>query len=207
MKPYNDNSYAYNRIINTVCMYQNEPVVVIGEDDSSGGMASILYPLSGNRDVVDIKEIDINPPTLGYYNPERHLESCYYISRSPKRNEWRQGLRSSALIENKNLRNVMFNHSGIAKIIVGDYPNIGRAKEICLEKGVNVAFHRNFAIKLGFTSDFIIEYKGVEDVAIISEGRISMLKGKEWCSEVLEMAIGNQEEMSYEKSISATAAV
>lgn len=208
MKHYANNNYAQSRIAGTICMFKGEPVYVHGfedDDDRLRGKIAISCPSGNWRETVPVSEIDINPPRLGYFNPKSYERNAFFVARTPKRAEWRQGIRSSALVNGANLQGVMLNNDQIASVIKGDYPPLATAIAQSAKYGAKRAFHRDFAVfKTGRTS-FNVEYKGVEVVANVIEGTISMIEGKQWAFEALQEAAGKNERFENEENRPAVA--
>lgn len=208
MKHYANNNYAQSRLAGTICMYKNKPVYVHGFEDDNGrvrGVISISCPRGSWRKDVPVSEVDINPPKLGYYNPTSLERNAFFVARTPKRNEWRQGLRSSALVNGANLQGVMLNNEQIAKVIEGDYPTLAKATSQSAKYTAKRAFHRDFAVYKVGNNAFDVEYKGVEVVAKVIEGTISMIEGKQWAFEALQEATGKNERFENEENRPAVA--
>ena len=208
MKQYANNNYAQTRIAGTICMFKGEPVYVHGfesDRDRASGRISISCPNGNWRNTVPVSEIDLNPPKLGYFNPRSYEHNALFVARTPKRNEWRQGIRSSALVNGADLRGVMLNNDQIASVIKGDYPPLNTAIAQSDKYSAKRAFHRDFAVYKSGNNTYSIEYKGVEVVAKMIEGTISMVEGKQWAFEALLEATGKNERFENEENRPAVA--
>jgi hypothetical protein len=205
MKHYSDYNYAMTRLNSTIVMYKGEPAYLHRAGPSDRRAANQVYlecPLTGREiGYVPLRDVDINPPKLGYSIPEEEGANSFYVSRSPKRAEWRQGLRSSALCSARTMGGVMLNNNQIATIIVGKYPSLAECKDVSRSFHTIRAFHRDFAVCYKSTTDrYNIEYKGVETVAYINSNNvIEMKKGKQWAFEALQLAIGEEGTYSNEE--------
>ena len=205
MKHYSDYSYAMTRLNGTIVMYKGKPVYLHRAGPLDRRRANQVYlecPITG-REVgyVPLRDVDINPPKLGYSIPEESVTNSFYVSRSPKRSEWRQGLRSSALCSARTMGGVMLSNSQIASIIVGKYPSLDECKQLSRRFITVRAFHRDFAISYNTMADrYDIEYKGVEIVAHINNNNVIEMKdGKQWAFEALQLAIGEKGTYSNEE--------
>jgi hypothetical protein len=183
MNIYGDLDYARSRLIETIVLLKtiNEPVRV---DNIQRRTEVLVTPLNIAlpQQWVRLDDLDINPVKLGYINLEKE---SYYISRTPMRRDWRQGLRVQGL---RTPDGRSFNCSAIqlAKTIKGDYPKLRN----CFNPNNNpfipspnsIAFSRDFAVQKSN-----LWFKGIENVGEISPDKSFKLHPKfDWVRELLE---------------------
>lgn len=157
----NDYRYAGSRLRDSIVSHNGLPVYVMSVDND--GLCRLYNTeVYGERDYgyVPLDELDLTPINLGYVNADLYgfgEKRAYFIQRTPKRRDWRQGLRETSLIiDGEGSR------AGVAKLLScltqtmkGDYPSIDDACSM-LDKGSPiVAFSRKFAI----SSDGALMYK------------------------------------------------
>lgn len=194
MKPYQSPAYASNRLLNTI---------VRGPDGLPLKIMAIADKrVAGNRLIdghaVEFKysEMDINPVPLGYCNSRSR---AVYMSRIPKRQDWKQGLRHENC---RAIADMVESHDGdhqplidfprwdvIAKTIQGEYPSIEDAvKAVSSKKVVSWAFSRHFSVDL----DFFLHYKGIFKIGTIDPQNPRKFQLKDqfwWAKETLEESL------------------
>ncbi len=126
-----------------------------------------------------IDELDLSSPPLGNVNTRG---SSFYVSRLPKRNDWRQGLRKENLvfIHRGRMHRFEFKSLDILRIPVYDkYPTYKES----LKKGN--AFSRTFSLD----TDGSLWYKGRERVGKDVDGAPILDEKHQWLKEALEDAL------------------
>ena len=179
MNMYDDIVYARSRLLETVVMYQDIPVVV---DDIQGDNAYLRRLGEGEPIFASVKDLNINPVKLGYLNDGHR---ALYLTRTPMREDWRQGLRS------RSIRAIGYDglHYEPAPVslkhtILGIYPMLSECISF-VKIGImeSMAFSRNFAVK----GDNILTYKGKWDVGTITDTKDYTLSPKfDWVRETLD---------------------
>ena len=180
MQMYEDIVYARTRLIETVVMWQGIPVLV---DDIQGKMALISKLGEGGDNIsVPARDLDINPVKLGYLNEGSR---ALYITRTPMREDWRQGLRP------RSIRAIGFAdkiyepvHECLRDTILGVYPQLSDCISFVSRKLTqSMAFSRNFAVK----DDGVLTYKGKWDVGTITKKKeYNLIPKYDWVRETLE---------------------
>ena len=175
-----DFGYADTRLRDTIVRHRNTPVWVRGV--GPGMMTVIEYLLTGRRTEVPLDTLDLEPVPLGYVQVgDRYV----YLTRVPKRDDWRQGLRHNTmrLVDQGPMSVKQLPNDSMARCIRNDYPNFEEAKqELNLGREV-VAWCREWAI-----SPWAVYHKGRE-VGERPNGEIRLFQDKNYLQESLEDAI------------------
>lgn len=179
MQMYDDAAYARSRLVETVVMCRGLPVVV---DDIRAKTAALRILNTNEQLIVKADELDITPVKLGYINESNR---ALYLTRTPMREDWRQGLRA------RSIRVVGYDSkiyepapASLYDTILGIYPKL----EYCFSVvKANVAdsfaFSRNFALK----NEGKLLYKGKWEVGHIEENKQYELFPKfDWVREMLD---------------------
>ncbi len=90
MQLYNDKNYAGERLNGTIVRYNEKAVRVI----AIGNATAVQYLNNGVAENVPYARLDLNPVPLGYCN---FGGNAIYLSRSPVREDWKQGLRPGTM--------------------------------------------------------------------------------------------------------------
>jgi len=181
---YHDNrDYTAMRLNGTVVReIKNKRLVLIREIgyDVKGLVASVQTLIRGARQyIVHLDELNLASPKLGNITFEGRV---YYVSRMPKRNDWRQGLRQENLVfvdrgrmHNYHLPSLKY----LAAPIFRDYLRY----EKCIERGG--AFSRTFSLdpdlKLWYKCQKVVG-QDVNGVPVLDEKFM-------WLKEALEDAV------------------
>ena len=173
---YEDNlDYAVGRLLNTNLQHKGRVVWVRKVNrNGEGVVVADLEDFQGERSTAPLSDLDHTPLPLGYVpNTTRHL----YVERAPRR-RWKQGAHPD------NVRSFDFNNIAVdyypslldlQSLLDGVYP----PKEEVLKTGG--AFSRSFFV----SKDKHLYYK-TSLVGTVEDGRIILLKGKEYLSRRLE---------------------
>ncbi len=185
MQTYDEPIYAAERLVGTIVRYQGK-AVRINEIDLGGGV-NLSYITSGKRDLVKLKDLDITPVPLGFCN---YSGSTTYLSRSPVRQDWKQGLRSRTLRSSSPrwaVDEIPF--KAIGKTIEGEYPKIEAIADHMKEGRVeSMAWCRDFSITRAGT----IEYKVFGEIGRfldMKERRFQLNDNYRWVQEALEEVV------------------
>lgn len=188
MLNYVNANYANKRLVGTIVTVKNKAAHII-----EYGLKNVTYTelLTNEPKTAPIKDMDITPVKLGYVNMPRGFVS--YIMRTPKREDWKQGLRPSTmrLVTEKGfeLYPEEIPYNLLAKTIEGIFPKFKEVVKIIYQgEASSIAFNRSFAIQ----KDKTILYKGEYKIGEIlnEKGVYRIFDGFEWSREELEEAIG-----------------
>lgn len=189
MRGYDTAEYAATRLVDTIIMHNNEPVFVhkIGvKDDKISVRCTRLLDEEDKVMEVYLSECDINPVSLGYVN---YKKSASYIMRTPKRNDWRQGLRMLNIVDVEGSSPRGIPYRVIAQTIMGKFPTFQSSLERLnsRDKIVSMAFSRDFSI----TNKGALTYKGLIDVGNVSmeNGNVLIHDNCNWVGEALDEAL------------------
>lgn len=183
---YNDIGYAHGRLVGTIVLYKNKPVMI---NDIGGGFVYIMYLKDGKKETVNYDgNFDLTPVPLGYTN---YNGLSLYLARIPMRKDWKQGLRTATtrcLLNGKEYEGqVPF--SELHKTIVGDHPPLAKAIEhVKLPHITAMSFSRTFAIDKALD----IWHKGRSKIGKIINPKTHEYSLKDeffWARETLEEAL------------------
>lgn len=178
---YTDNQeYAAMRLENTIVRDREQGILVsvlhVGEGED-GLWATVCKVQGGEIDNYNISldDLDLSSPPLGNVDYQGHT---YFVSRIPKRNDWRQGLRKENLscVYEGGIHNYILPSMKILNVpVYNKYKPYERGR----------AFSRNFSVD----NEGNVWYKCREKVGRDIDG-VPVLKRKyEWLKEALEDAL------------------
>jgi hypothetical protein len=182
-----DYEYASSRLENTIVRLGGEPVMVQRVDMDGVCMYNLLKD-GGDAEFkrVEIDKLDLHPVPLGYVNKGAY---CGFLTRIPKRHDWRQGLRkNNSMI----LRGANISYNGIYgkplhRCIVGSYPSY----KVCVQKiraggQHNIAWCRDFCLN----HDGSVQYKGSFIVGRLDmDDGVELIKEFQYLQEKLETTL------------------
>lgn len=204
MQLYNDRVYAAERLNGTVVRAGDKAVRVI----AIGAATAVQYLSNGIAENIPYNKLNLDPVPLGYCN---FGGSAVYLSRSPVREDWKQGLRPGtmratflerpkALVVEEDDDQPRFGDVGpplrlknipdveLAKTIEGVFPTFDEVISALRRGGrklVSLAYSRNFAID----TEYNIFHKGEYLIGKFTspETRTYQLNDKFWwAKEALE---------------------
>jgi hypothetical protein len=189
MVNYEDYNYAYQRLVGTIVMYADRPVMVNNIDDEMIAHIKDLITGEGKYAKYD-NDFDITPVPLGYCNIKK---SAYYLSRSPMRKDWKQGLRAQTVrAVLSGLGHVPFEelpNSALGLTIMNVYPSFEEVVELVTKKKYHtIAFNRSFAVD----ENLNIWHKGVRKIGTIIDAATKAYTLSDdyfWAKETLEEAL------------------
>lgn len=172
--PYSDDwEYANSRLAETVVSHNERPFFVYNVRD---GVATGYYLDNPEQRLVNAKELDTIPVKLGYAN---FNGKCYYLTRVPKRRDWRQGLRKENMesIPRQGIR--VLDWRVIGQTILGKYPTFKKCLQVA-STGKQLAWHRQWALSGGD-----VLYRGEWVGRVDAEGNITLDKEFTYLKEAL----------------------
>lgn len=179
---YRDVEYASSRLSGTIVRLKDGTPIKIIEVDGSLMVTYVRLSDNNTSHFCDMRDLDIEPVPLGYINYSGH---ALYLTRQPKRNDWKQGLRRSNFVytteSGGQSRFDSIPFKSLADCIVNNYPTITEAIRLLNERNT-VAISREFALKSG--GDVL--YKNVYKVGSVSGGELRIDERYEWLEEELE---------------------
>lgn len=171
MQLYLDKNYAAERLNGTIVRWRGKAVRVIG----IAAISAVQILRTGENDAAPYNELDLNPVPLGYCN---FNGTALYLSRSPVREDWKQGLRVGTMRatfsdgkvvkplredldrfrdadedENGPIRLKNIPDVEVAKTIEGEYPSLDDILTSLRRGGkklTQLAYNRNFAVDINF---------------------------------------------------------
>lgn len=138
---YGDNvEYARTRLLGTIVTYKGEPVNITAVVNDRKGV-TCSYVSFEEEGVCPVDNLDLTPLKLGFVNTPY---GTGFLSRMPKRHDWRQGLRD----QNCNVygdvpKRMLMELKSLRLTTKNIFPSIEEAIAKC------TAFSRNFAVMKG----------------------------------------------------------
>lgn len=148
---YDDAQYANSRLTGTVVRNNNGVPVMVHECRGDGGdmqfNISDLIAEKPRKKWVESNTLNLRSMPLGYINIDN---KAFYLSRIPRRDDWRQGLRDNQLTTRGILR-IMHHGKSIHQMLKEEYPSFQRCVQKLLDDKEGVvhsqAFSRVFSIQ------------------------------------------------------------
>lgn len=135
---YVDRDYAESRLHGTLVRHEGKPVMVTAVRDSLECEVKDL--LTGNYSTTHLDNLDLKSPPLGFVN---HGGNCYYLTRKPMRNDWRQGVRTNSVVIQGGGRVPV---EVIAQCMAGEYPTKSVALSKLRDGQRTIAISREFSL-------------------------------------------------------------
>lgn len=116
-----DFNYAESRLSGSIVRVAktNEPVYVEAVSIASG-LANIKFLSDSHQDTMHIDGLNLKPVPLGWCN---QAAGATYLSRIPKRQDWKQGIRAQTCFSSTTRFNNI-RHRDLANCIMGKYPTL-----------------------------------------------------------------------------------
>jgi len=175
-----DQEYVTMRLQNTVVRDKKLEILVnifhVGEGED--GLWALVCKIGGeevDRYNLSLSDLELSSPPLGNIDYNGHT---YFVSRMPKRNDWRQGLRRDNLVYVQDGRLYNYNFDSLKML---NAPVYNRYKPY--KKGR--AFSRNFSVD----KEGALWYKCREIVGQDVDGVPVLSVKYEWLKEALEDAL------------------
>lgn len=193
---YDDAQYANSRLTGTyVRTDDNRPVMVhecAGEGEAMEVRISFVDNPKDRRQWVLAKKLNYRSMPLGYMNMDNN--KAFYLSRIPRRDDWRQGLRDNQLTTRGVLR--IGNHGkALADMLAEKYPSYKACVKRFIEDKEGMvrsqAFSRFFAVQyMRGGKNLKLMYKGKYCGVINSETyEIDLKEGYKHLKERLEASL------------------
>lgn len=146
---YEDAQYAGSRLNGTIVRSKSGAPIVIDKvvDGEDGGLIAYTHKFTEvpgvNRKKVLLNNLDLSPVPLGFaYNGH----GVAYLQRTPKRNDWRQGLRRNTLRSSYGVDKRLITDTDLKRTIEGKYLNFELALDEADNLGIDIPWCREFCI-------------------------------------------------------------
>lgn len=147
-----DLAYVKGRLLGTVIAHQNKAVCVnnVLKTSSKKPFTIASTEILTDKEIDDtLDNYDLVPVPLGFVNLDnewnRKATGSVYMSRTPIRQDWRQGFRMHQARFEYNDRGILPDLKSIAATIEGNYPSLDEAAERA-KKVERTAWTRHFAL-------------------------------------------------------------
>lgn len=176
-----DYEYAASRLEGTIVRLRGKPVMV--HKVTRDCEAKCTFISNGRRINSKVVDLNLKPVSLGYVN---YMGQASYVSRMPKRRDWRQGFRYSSIISLCGIRADAIPYTAMYTTIVNKFPDLEACLKVVAVPGMSAAFHRHWAVAHGNQ----LMYKGGELVGTIDDqGSPVLYTNKQYLSEYLRECI------------------
>lgn len=184
---YDDWKYANSRLAGTYIFDNGAVVWVKGVMDSGN---AVIKKLDGDGDLYKkhYRDLDLTPIRLGYVNIPK---SCLFVSRVPKRRDYRQGLsentiRVSSLV---NLALDSFKFHWLQQPATNSYPKFSACMKSMIEgTRASQAFSRDFCLRK-YNGHIFIDYQGRETIGEVINGVPTLLEEFNYLKERLSQHV------------------
>lgn len=161
---YDTAEYANNRLADTIVRLKDEPVYVHGVREN---WKVDITPLGkGDSEVCNFDQLNLEPVPLGFCNTRR--AGAVYVSRLPRRDDWRQGLRQNT-IKTFPVLGEPISYEYLRQAIVGVQRPLLEAVQAAEGTGKPIAFHRHWAV----TESSKLQYKWDIVGVVKADGAVS----------------------------------
>lgn len=181
------------RLRHSVVLFESKPVIVMDVQDVENVVVQDI--LSGDVKRVKVAELDLQPShaPLGYVMTQHGV---YMAMRKPVR-KFKQGLTQDNLIvkgvlqkrgEDVPRRAVHFSSIELAKTMIGDFPDIGKAFKMVRRGDARIVpFSRDWAVA-DHEDDLSIVFRG-EVVGYATDNSVKLLPERFYLKESLELCL------------------
>lgn len=168
--------YAATRLVGSIVRWKKTPVTV--QEVYPDGTVVVESIAKGAVGRANMDDLNLKPVPLGFVNYEKQAS---YVSRVPKRRDWRQGLRVGNMTS-FGIPQQIIPGLALSKTIKGIYPTYESTLGRVRDRGGSHAWHRHWAIN---EREEILYKHGVV-VGKIERGRPLLSSKYEYLQEYLE---------------------
>jgi len=187
MRTYTEVGYASERLVGTLVRHAGKAVKVNVIDIT--GATDITYLSAGRREITTLAKLDITPVPLGFCNFQGQ---AVYLSRSPVRQDWKQGLRPKTLrVSGEFFRSEDINFKAIGKTVDNEYPTFKDTVEHLNKKGGDIhalAWCREFSLDIEMNIYYKV-FGRVGTILDVKDRRFTLDAQYGWVMEALEEAL------------------
>ena len=177
-----DYSYADSRLRDTIVRWGGKAFYVLQIEGDGMIVGKYLSNLNkdGSYEKVHVSELDVSSPPLGYVNSGDY--ACYVV-RIPRRDDWRQGLRTRSLKSLTGRTMTSIRLTTLHHTIEDTYPTFKKALKKVGSKH-SVAWHRHWAVGHG-----VLYYRDLGVVGEIVEDKPTLYDHYDFLEGELEDAL------------------
>lgn len=157
-----DLGYVKGRLLGTVISHRNKAVLVnnVVKNSAKKPFTIASMEILTDKEIADtLDNYDLVPVPLGFVNLDndwnRKKSGAIYLSRTPIRQDWRQGFRMHQARFEYNDKGILPDLKSVAETIEGIFPSLDEAAERAKQAG-RTAWTRHFAVN----NDGGILYRG-----------------------------------------------
>jgi hypothetical protein len=192
MRTYDTSNYAQSRLAGTIVRLNKEPITVIecfyGDDDDL--VANYRFLKNGRVKTSKIIDFDLTPVPLGFCDTRY---GASYLTRVPKRSDYRQGLRSSNYMSVNGASAGAITKTNLRRTILGQYRDLDAAMDelensLVISDNFLVPFSRDFAVKY-INGTPSLSYKWVNNVGSVRNSTPMLKPQFQHLQESMEIAL------------------
>ena len=183
---YDTAEYANSRLNGTIVRLNGKPVK-ISEcfEDDSGIAATYRHLSNGASGVSPLEEFDLSPVPLGWAISDR--EGASYLTRVPKRSDYRQGLRLSNYTSVFGDEHRRVGKVALSNCIIGKYPSFDSVLDEVSNQPAFRPYSRDFALSSKHAPDgVLIMFKWLGAVGNVIKGKGLLAPQFEYLQESFE---------------------
>jgi hypothetical protein len=167
-----DYKYGYSRVADTFLYHKERKELLKVLEPAENFTKLVMSAVDNDTLVCNWDEFSFAPPKLGLINT---LESSFYVEKIPKRNDWRQGLRSTQFqvtSADRSVRNWLYDQwKWVNRALKDPFPSLPEAIWQLEEYAETRAISRYFSV----TRDFELRYRNRLTVGVITDNDALLL--------------------------------
>lgn len=176
-----DYGYAESRLCGSILRTLGGKCIIVHNVD--GDCVEAEHIISGEQLNITLEDINYKPLPLGFVN---HGVNTSYLSRKPKRDDWKQGMRRSNTAVTFSLDNTSdVSYKDVCRSVENGFPSFSECLSLLSGDTNSVSWHRHWAID----SSFNIYYKSLGVVGKYYSGELTLSHKYDYLNTYLQRSL------------------